>query len=247
MLHLASKIRGAPVQATDGDIGKVEDFYFEEARWTIRYIVVNTGNWLNDRRVLLSPMSVREPWGMNGVPVGLTRDQVRDSPKLDLSRPLSRGDETHVLGYYGFPAYWGSDDLWGTFGNPGALVMAPAGQPPATTPGITEGVDPENRGLQSTARITGYHLQAKDGEIGHVDDFLIGEESWRVRYLLVDTSNWIGGRSVIVLADELEWIDKTEGKLHIALTREGVKAGVPLDSIESALGFGETGPPFAIL
>ncbi len=247
MLHLASKMRGAPVQATDGDIGKVEDFYFEEARWTIRYIVVNTGSWLSDRRVLLSPMCVRGPWGMNGIPVGLTRDQVRDSPQLDLSRPLSRGDETQVLGYYGYPAFWGSDDLWGTFGNPGALVMAPAGQPPAAEPVAESGVDPEDRGLQSTSKITGYHLQAKDGEIGHVDDFLIGDESWRVRYLLVDTSNWIGGKSVIVLADELEWIDKTEGKLHIGLTREGVKRGVPLDSIESALGFGETGPPFAIL
>jgi hypothetical protein len=247
MLHLASKITGAPVLATDGEIGKVEDFYFEEMRWAIRYIVVNTGSWLSDRRVLLSPMSVNGPWGMSGIPVSLTRDQVRDSPSLDVGGPLSLGDETEVLGYYGYPAYWGSDDLWGSFGNPGALVLAPAGQPPVTDSKPAAGVDPEQRGLQSTAKITGYHLQAKDGEIGHVDDFLIGDESWRVRYLRVDTSNWIGGRSVIVLADELEWIDKAEGKLHIGLTRDGIKHGASLESIEAALGFRETGPPFAIL
>jgi hypothetical protein len=139
--------------------------------------------------------------------------------------------------------------LWGSFGNPGALVLAPAGQPPVdeSQPDSGVGVDPEQRGLQSTEKITGYHLQAKDGEIGHVDDFLIGDESWRVRYLRVDTSNWVGGKSVIVLADELEWIDKAQGKLHIGLTRDGIKNGPSLESIEAALGFRETGPPFAIL
>jgi hypothetical protein len=245
MLHLASKIRGAPVLATDGDIGAVEDFYFEQLRWTVRYIVVNTGTWLNNRRVLLSPMSVRGAWGMTGIPVGLTRDQVRSSPELDLSQPPSHRAETAVLGYYGYPAYWGASDLWGTFGNPGALVMAPAEQRAEVTE--RSAVDPEERGLQSTGTITGYHIQAIDGEVGHVDDFLIGEDSWRIRYLRIDTSNWIGGRSVILLADELEWIDRAAGKLHIGLRREAVKQGPSFDSIEAAVALLETGPPFVIL
>jgi len=245
MLHLASKIRGVTVQTTDGDIGSVDDFYFDQYRWTIRYIVIDTGKWLSDRRVLLSPMSVKGPWGMNGIPVSLTKDQVRSSPELDLTRPLSRADESQVLGYYGYPAYWGADALWGTFGNPGALLLAPATPPaPASTKST---VDPEERDLQSTKNITGYHIEATDGEIGHVDDFLIGDESWRIRYLKVDTSNWIGGKSVVVLADELEWIDRDKGKLHLGLTRDAVKQAPSFESIVSAIGFRETGPPFAIL
>lgn len=245
MLHLASKIRGASVRATDGDIGTVEDFYFEQSRWTVRYIVVNTGAWLSDRRVLLSPMSVRGAWGMNGISVDLTKAQVRSSPELDLSEPLSRHGETQVLGYYGYPAYWGGAELWGTFGDPGALVLAPP--EPAAAPGARSSVDPEDRDLESTKAITGYHIQAADGEVGHVDDFLIGEESWRIRYLRVDTSNWIGGKSVIVAADRLERIDRTAGTLHIGSTRAAVKAAPSFESIESSVGFRETGPPFAIL
>lgn len=244
MLHLASKIRGTTVQAVDGDIGTVEDFYFEQSRWAIRYIVVDTGKWLSGRRILLSPMAVRGAWGMNGIPLTLTKDEVSASPELDLKEPPSRGDESTVLGYYGYPAYWGADNLWGTFSNPGALLLAPAEQLAASA---RSPVNPDERGLQSTKAITGYHIQATDGEVGHVDDFLIGEESWRIRYLRVDTSNWIGGKSVIVLADELEWIDRGAGKLHVALTRDAVKQGPSFDSIESAIGFRETGPPFVIL
>src|SRR5688500_5246586 len=117
MLHLASKIRGATVHATDGDIGVVDDFYFEPSSWAVRYIVVNTGKWLEDRRVLLSPMSVRGAWGLDGITVALTRTQIEGSPRLDLGVPLSRREETAVLGYYGFPAYWGMASLWGPFDN----------------------------------------------------------------------------------------------------------------------------------
>jgi hypothetical protein len=248
MLHLASKIRGASVRAVDGDIGSVEDFYFEPFSWTIRYIVVNAGKWLNDRQVVLSPMSVRGPWGMSGIPVELTKEQVRSSPELDLNAPPSRDGESAVLGYYGYPAYWGADGLWGPFGNPGALVMAPVEKPvedPARA--VTSTVNPEERDLQSTKAITGYHIKAADGEIGHVDDFLIGDESWRIRYLRVDTSNWIGGKAVVVQAAELEWIDRAKGELHFALTRDAIKNGPSFDSIESNIAFRETGPPFAIL
>jgi len=245
MLHLASKVRGATVQAVDGDIGTVDDFYFEPSNWAVRYLVVDTGKWLSGRRVLLSPMSVRGPWGMDRIPVSLTRDQVRDSPALDLSHPPSRHGESDVLGYYGYPAYWGMSSVWGIYDSPGALVMAPADDTPSTS--ASSGVDLDERGLRSTTAITGYHLQAVDAEIGHVDDFLIGENSWRIRYLRADTSNWIGGRSVFLAADTLRWIDQEAGKLHVALTRDEVKRGPSLDSMESMISAGEIGPPFVII
>jgi uncharacterized protein YrrD len=243
MLHMAHKVAGAVVKGTDGDIGTLEDFYFEENRWTVRYLLVDTGKWFSGKRVLISPMSVRSGWGKTGVRLGLTKDQVWNSPEFKDDEPLSRAGETHVLAYYGYPDYWGAASIWGDFESPAALVEAP----PARAASASQGIDPEARHLRSIKKSTGYHLEARDGEIGHVDDFLIGEESWRIRYLLVDTSNWIGGRSVIVSPETVDGIDKDRGQLHVAANREAIEQAPELDSIQSALDLTETGPPFTII
>lgn len=245
MLHLARKIRGAPVLASDGEIGSVDDFFFEEDRWAVRYLHVDTGRWLSGKRVLLSPMSVAVPWNRSGVRVTLTRDQVWHSPEVQGST-LSRLTEAELLTYYGYPVYWGAAGIWGPFGNPGALVAQPAVPVPPPEP---EGpvVDVDAGRLRSINESTGYHLHARDGEIGHVDDFVIGEETWRIRYLLVDTSNWIGGRSVVVLTDTVTGIDRDRGLLHVDATREQIRNSGAFASIEAAVGAGETGPPFVII
>ena len=243
MLHLAHKIAGAAVQGIDGDIGTLEDFYFEEDRWTVRYLLVDTGKWLSGKRVLISPMSVPDGWGKNGVRLSLTKDQVRNSPEFKEGEPLSREGEILVLTYYGYPDYWGAASVWGNFDSPTALIAAPK----ETAAGRTNGFDPEARHLRSIKKSTGYHLHARNGEIGHVDDFLIGQESWRIRYLLVDTSNWIGGRSVIVSPEAVEGIDKDRGLLYVAADREAIKKAPELESIQSALELTEIGPPFTII
>ena len=245
MLHLARKIRGAPVLATDGEIGAVEDFFFEEDRWTVRYLYVDTGRWLSGKRVVISPMSVTPPWNRSGVRVTLTRDQVWHSPEVQSDR-LSRISEAELLKYYGYPIYWGAGGVWGAFENPGALVAQPVTpSPPAAPAGPAVDVDAQH--LRSTNQSIGYHLHAQDGEIGHVDDFVIGEESWRIRYLLIDTSNWIGGRSVVVLTDTVTRIDRERGLLHVDATREQIRNSGAFASIEAAVGPGETGPPFVII
>ncbi len=245
MLHLAHKISGAAVRGTDGDIGTLEDFYFEEDRWTVRYLLVDTGKWFSGKRVLISPMSVSGEWGRTGVPLSLTKDQVWNSPEFKEGEDLSPTSESQILTYYGYPDYWGSASLWGSFDSPTALVT---GGPVDTGPVAEKsGIDPEARNLRSVRKSTGYHLQARNGEIGHVDDFLIGEDSWRIRYLLVDTSNWIGGRSVIVSPDTVEGIDKERGQLYVAADREAIKQAPEFESIQSALDLTETGPPFTII
>jgi len=245
MLHLAHKISGAAVRGTDGDIGTLEDFYFEEDRWTVRYLLVDTGKWFSGKRVLISPMSVSGEWGRTGVPLSLTKDQVWNSPEFKEGDDLSPASESKILAYYGYPDYWGSASLWGSFDSPTALVT---GVPVDAAPVAEKsGIDPEGRNLRSVRKSTGYHLQARNGEIGHVDDFLIGEDSWRIRYLLVDTSNWIGGRSVIVSPDTVEGIDKERGQLFVAADREAIKQAPAFESIQSALDLTETGPPFTII
>jgi hypothetical protein len=190
MLHLAQKVAGAPVTGTDGDIGKLEDFYFDESGWNVRYLVVDTG----EKRVFVSPESVQNGWGRAGVRLNLTRRDVADSP--------------------------GVDDA----------------ELPAT-----------DKDLDSVRKTAGFHIQARNGEIGHVDDFLIGEKSWCIRYLLVDTSNWIGGRSVIVSSQAVERVDKEDSKLYVAADRDAIANAPTLDSIDTALSQAETGPPFTII
>jgi len=225
MLHLASKVRGAKVRALDGEIGSVDDFYFEQPLWTIRYLLIDTGKWLSGRRVLVSPAAVQGAWSMSEVPVALTRDQIWNSPTMDLDQPPSRADEGELLHHYGHPLYW------------------------EEATGVTDAATADTNGerLRSTKEVTGYHIQATDGEVGHVDDFLIGEKSWRIRYLRVDTSNWLGGKSVIVAADALEWIDRRAGRLNVRVSREAVKHSPPLSAIESELNSREVGPSWLIL
>ena len=216
MLHLAQKVAGVTVNGTDGEIGTLEDFYFEEDGWTVRYLLVDTGKWLSGKKVLVSPMDVKGSWTMAEVPVSLTKDQVWSSPEFDPKRRLSEDDEEKLLRHYGHPSYW------------------------------ADGAAPRHI-LRSTRESTGYHLHATDGEIGHVDDFLIGENSWKIRYLLVDTSNWIGGKSVVVSSDALEGVDKDNGTLKVSATRDAVKHSPKFASIEDAIGPAENGPPFVII
>src|ERR1700730_5936191 len=200
MLHRVSRIRGTDVHAVDGHIGSVEDFYLDEAQWTIRYLVVNTGSWLTRHPVLISPDAVKRNWGLAGFNVALTREQVRSSPEIDPQRALSRQDEERVLGHFGHPMYWKAS-----------------------------GRSESTPNLCSTKNVAGDHIQASDGEIGHVDDFLINEASWHVDYLVVDTSNWIGGKWVLIAPMTLKGIDWPNSKLRVGLTRDAVKQSPSID------------------
>jgi len=216
MLHKAGRLRGTDVHADDGYIGRVEDFYFDDAKWTIRYLVVNTKSWVTRHPVLIPIDAVRPNWGRAGFNLALTRDQVLNSPEIDLRTALSRGDEERVLGHFGHPLYWKAN------GRTGAI------------PDVC-----------STREVTGVHVQASDGEIGHVDDFLINEASWRVEYLVLDTSNWIGGKWVLVAPKTLKGIDWPNATLRVGLTSEAVKESPSIDSV--TITPGEDGPAFIIM
>jgi PRC-barrel domain len=219
MLHKASRIRGVTVRAADGDVGHVEEFYFDDHMWTIRYLVVDTGSWLMHRRVLIPPMSIEPTWSFAGLQSTLTKEQIQHSPDVESHPTMSRQDETRVLGHYGYPSYW--ED----------------GAGPESAPPEPARVKPGDEHLCGTKDITGYHLQASDGEIGHVDDVLI-DGTWRIRYLVVDTSNWIGGKSVVISPTALHGIDWSHSRMQVDLTREAIRESPSFDSIEIAPGEG---------
>jgi sporulation protein YlmC with PRC-barrel domain len=219
---LLSTLKGASIQALDGDIGSVNDFYFDDERWTVRYAIVDTGTWLTGRRVVVSIMSLLMPdWEGKRLPVTLTREQVRRSPDMASHPEVSRTLEAELLSYYGFPYYWAGDALWGPVAMPSLAAEYAAGPLPMPPVDRAEEVH-----LHSSRDLMGYHLHARDGEIGHVDDLLIDPGTWEITSLLVDTSNWIGGRAVVITPSSIGRIDWAGRNVRVNLSRETI-AGSP--------------------
>ena len=200
MLRSVKDVRGVTVGASDGDIGRVDDLYFDDERWGIRYVVVDTGGWLSARRVLISPIAFGPPdWRSQRLPVALTKEQLRNSPDIDTQRPVSRQHEAEYARYFGYPYYWVGAGLWGMGAEPRPLVRASAQQPDvdARLAQVVLSSPPGDSHLRSCAAVTGYHIEATDGAIGHVADFIVDDHSWEIHYVVVDTSNWWLGHRVM--------------------------------------------------
>ena len=226
MLNRVSHLTESTVTATDGPIGHVKAAFFDDHTWTIRYLVVDAGTWLTGREVLISPYAVKQPVGsVKNIDVSLTREQVKDSPDIDTHQPVSRQHERDYLRYYDYPEYWNGGDLWGMGGYP----LFPPLQPSAEEVAANQAMHARDFAagdvhLRSSVKVTGYDIQATDGSIGHVKDFIFDDESWAVRYLLVDTHNWWpGGRKVLIANPWIERIDWATSTVHVKLTREQVK------------------------
>lgn len=218
MLQKVSGLRGATVQALDGDLGSVQDFYFDDERWALRYAIVDTGTWLPGRRVVLSIMSLMAPdWEAGRLPVTLSRDQIRNSPDVLRHPAISRSLEAELLSYYGFPYYWAGDAVWGRVASP-----ALAAQQAVTRDGMPTGEPDSDVHLHSARDIIGYHLHARDGEIGHVDDLLLYPQTWEVKGLLIDTSNWIGGRAAVITPESIGRLDWAGRHVRVNLSRETI-------------------------
>jgi len=217
MLSKAKTLQGYSLQNIDDEtIGKVKEFYFDDRHWTVRYLVANTGNWLTGRQVLISPYAlVAVNNDHQNIVTGLTKKQIEDSPSLDSDKPVSHQFEQAYYGYYGWPTYWSGPYAWGP--SP-YLVRDPEQWKTATR--RQKGWDPH---LRSTYSVSGHHIQALDGEVGHVADFIIDDETWAIRYLIVDTHNWWPGKKVLVSPQWIERVSWGERKVFVNLSRETIK------------------------
>jgi uncharacterized protein YrrD len=235
MFRRVKKLEGFALSATDGEVGKVDQFYFDEQTWTIRYLVVETGHWFSKQKVLISPLAVDPPaWDEGRFPIDLSREQVENSPDIDTERPVSREYEAELHTYYNWPEYWSPTGLLKPGYPPHAAAATPPSAPQATQQQAPEDMVPADRQkaettLRSTDEVIGYHIQARDGEIGHVADFLIDDESWIIRYLVVDTRTWLPGKKVLVAPQWIEAISWPEAKVHVTLDRETIKTSPEFD------------------
>ena len=234
MLRNVKDLHGVVVEGTDGSIGQIDDLFFDDEAWTIRFLVVETDAWLGGRKVLISPVAAGEPdWNRRLLPASVTREQVRKSPDVDSQKPVSRQHETEHAAYYGYPYYWGGSGIWGDGMRPRMMLGAYGGaKSPQAKRQETEfvqaqaavhrqrGDDPHLRSFRAVIR---YHIHASNGEIGHVDGMIVDDETWTVRYLVVNTSDWWLGHQVLVAPEWISEISWLEATVAVDLSREAIK------------------------
>ena len=242
MLRNTHDLQGYAIRATDGLIGHLQDFYFDDEKWVVRYLIVDTGTWLSSREVLISPMAIGKPnWSDEVLPASLTKEQIKNSPDIDTNKPVSRQHEIEYSSYYTYPYYWGGAGLWG--GEMGPNMIMPgyegvrAGPHPVRTPEemaqeraqslAREGDDPH---LRSCKAVMGYHIHATDGDIGHVQSLLIDENTWAIRYLVVDTSNWWLGHKVLIVPQWVQDISWADAKISVNLSRQSIQDAPAYDA-----------------
>ena len=216
MLNKAKTVTGYKLESLEGELGKVKEFYFDDQHWAIRYLVAETGTWLTGRQVLISPYAlVAVNNEKQQIEINLTKKQIEDSPPLESDKPVSRQFEDAYYGFYGWPRYWGGPYMWGAY----PFIV----RDPEKLKEYTQGDKTWDPYLRSTKDVTGHHIQAADGEIGHVEDFIIDDETWAIRYLIIDTQNWWPGKKVLVSPQWIERVSWLESKVFVNLTCETIR------------------------
>ena len=220
MLRSMQELKHYTIGATDGEIGHVTDFFFDDQDWVIRYLVVETGSWLLSRKVLITPYSLLEPdWLHKRLPVRINRDQLKNSPDIDTAKPVSHQQGIRYADFHGDPYYWGGAGMLDADLSPAKVAKIAAAQDADDDPH-----------LRSCQAVMGYYIHASDGDIGHVQGMLVDEATWTVRYLVVDTTNWWGGHQVLVAPKWIESISWADSKVNIDLDRQAIQGSPLFDS-----------------
>jgi hypothetical protein len=229
MLHQGLAFKGFSIEASDGRIGTVSDFLFDDRTWKLRWLVVDTGTWLKDQKILLHPSAIEKvDIRVKALLVKLTRGQVEKSPSLATDEPVSGQMEYSLYGYYGV------DPLWGGGYYAGNAIAQPMASPDLNegqvAAALRDGHGPGDKHLRSLAEVTGYNIHATDGEMGHVASFLIDDESWDIRYLVADTRNWWFGRHVLLSPAAVRDIEWDLHRIDLKLTCYKIKGSPPWDA-----------------
>jgi hypothetical protein len=224
MLLNVNDLRGMYIHATDCDPGKAYDLYFGDREWAVRYVVAEVGSWLESRKVLISPASILAVIpDLNRFMTSLTKEQLRNSPNWDSDKPVSRQNEALFADRYKYPYYWGGPALSGYAPYPVSTVVSDAlrGPLPEEIADIKAGIEQSH--LHSTRAVSGYTVEASDGEMGAVYDFIFDGRSWQIHYLVIDTSKWLPGRKVLISPRWIESIDEARSRVTAQLSCETIK------------------------
>jgi len=238
MLRIPSTLKGYDISATDGHFGTISDFLFDDTSFKLRWLVVDTGTWLPGRKVLLHPSVIGDVDSLrHSLMVTLSKARIKDSPDIMTDQPVSRQMENNLYDYYGWDPVWGHS----YFGPD--MAVSPLGPVAYSATGemgraasFETHLSDQDPHLRSIAAVTGYHIEATDGPIGHVENFLIDDTNWDIRYVIVATSNWWFGQHVLVAPFAVRRVDWSDEKLRLNVTRAQVQDSppwAPLRAIDS--------------
>ena len=216
MLRSLKELEQYTVSATDGDIGSVVNFLLDDTHWIVRYLIVKTSALLDGRQVLITPISFRQvDWSKKQFHLALTQAKVKNSPSIDVAKPVSRQHEFDYYAYYEYPYYWGSSGFWGASAYPGLLADG-------SWKHLTDRYAPKSGDihLRSAAELRSYSIQGSDEPIGHVEDFIVDDLTWEIRYLVVDTSNWWFGKKVLIAPHWANRVSWQERLVHVGMSRQ---------------------------
>lgn len=218
MLQNLKELYGIKLTASDGEIGQVKDFYFDDKTWVIRYVVADTGTWLTGRLVLLSPHAFgRLDRDGHTLHVKLHKQQIQDSPSIETHQPVSRQYEVQYYNYYGWPAYWNGSAVWGL------------GDYPVVLPPSMEQMEAhlhrhhDDRHLQSARAINGYAIQGVDGPTGHLTGLKMDDRSWAIRELIVEAGHWYSGKEILIAPSKVARLSYEESTIHVQLTKADIQ------------------------
>ncbi|MBF0503009.1 MAG: PRC-barrel domain containing protein [Candidatus Riflebacteria bacterium] len=210
MLRSVNSLIGYSITVSEGKFGEVSEFAFDSTTWTLRYLVVESGRWLSGRIFLISPAALGNlDWPMQTFLVNLTMEQIRTSPEIAMEKPVTRQLETELFNHYHWPAYWTSKE-------------------------ITESTDhsppqPSADDLHLCDTHTTFGIHAVDGEIGHVEDYIVNTDNWSLNFLVVRTANWLPGKKVLISPQLINHLDYANKTLYVNLTKEAVENSLEFD------------------
>jgi len=231
MLRKTRDLKGARLGARDGEIGHLKDFYFDDDKWSIRYLLAGTGNWLPGRKVLISPLVVKNIHfaAHMVIEVDLDKDQIKHSPTMDAHRPVSQQFQARYGTQLLWPDYWIGPLVWEPSGvrrgvsSPSIPTDSESHQPEQLA-------DDEDSHLQSAEAVAGFAIQALDHHFGHIEQFILDDESWAIRYLVADLRNWLPGKRVLLAPQWISSVNWLESRVYIDLDRATIQRSPAYDS-----------------
>jgi len=213
------QLYGSKLAALDGDMGHVKDFYFDDENWVVRYLVADTGSWLTGRLVLLTPHAFGTlDLADKTLHIKLLKKKIQDSPSIESHKPVSRQYEADYYTYYGWPTYWDGSAMWGIGGYP--VVLPPSKKEMEIQKKYHHRDDKHLRSMQA---VTGYHIQSVDGEIGHVNSFMVDDKNWAIHELVIETGHWYSGKEILIPTSKVKKISYEEAKVFVSLTKEDIQ------------------------
>jgi len=219
MLQSMKQLYGSKLAALDGDMGHVKDFYFDDENWVVRYLVADTGSWLTGRLVLLTPHAFGTlDLADKTLHIKLLKKKIQDSPSIESHKPVSRQYEADYYTYYGWPTYWDGSAMWGIGGYP--VVLPPSKKEMEIQKKYHHRDDKHLRSMQA---VTGYHIQSVDGEIGHVNSFMVDDKNWAIHELVIETGHWYSGKEILIPTSKVKKISYEEAKVFVSLTKEDIQ------------------------